>query len=110
MILSMNSDYYPKQLLVTGLSNTLQNVFCPRYETNLHIFYSLVLESVAGSSMQAVFFNPWSVRVRLEVDNVALVQVLIRVCLFYLSSVIPPKLPTHFIHTSLLPAGQRGKT
>jgi len=73
-------------------------------------FFSLVLELAASSTMRRVFFNPWSVRVRLAVDNVALVQVLIQVFLFYLFCIIPPMLPIHFIYTSLLPAGQRDKT
>jgi hypothetical protein len=50
---------------------------------NVFLFFSLFRELAAGSSMRSVFFNPWSVRVRMEVDIVALVQVLIRVFLFY---------------------------
>ena len=73
-------------------------------------FFRLVRELVASFSMRRVFFNPWSVRLGLEMDSVALAEVLIRVFLFYLFIIIHPKLPIHFIHTSLLPVGQRGET
>ena len=48
MILSMNNDYYPKQLLLAGLSNKIQNIFFPRYKTNLHInCYSFIVFSLS---------------------------------------------------------------